>query len=80
MGEFYHGLHHFPTGDSGLRKLELERAVHRYTTHEIFSSFDSSGLTRLVLLAHKHCIRVEIQPAMRYLRVALYRANASPLA
>lgn len=72
MGEFYHGLHHFPTGDSGLRKLNWKGQFIEYTTHEIFSSFDSSGLTRLVLLAHKHCIRVEIQPAMRYLRVALY--------
>ena len=47
LGEFYHGLHHFLTSDSGLRKLNSKGSFIEYTTpNEIFSSFvptDSRG-------------------------------------
>jgi hypothetical protein len=34
-----------------------------YRTCNVFSTFDCDHLTKLVLLAHKHCIRVTIIPS-----------------
>ena len=40
--------------------------------HTPLASYDFNQLTRLVFLAHDLAIRVEIKPAMRYLRIVLH--------
>ena len=74
LGAAYAGIYHIPG-----------RAVHKtdWTNNlwiEIvvlageFATFDGSLLTRLVILAHEFCIRMEIEPANPYyLRLFFHR-------
>jgi hypothetical protein len=63
------GLHHLPVE---ARKIDWSGEWVELTFWSSFSTFDFDELTRLVFLAHDHCIRAEISAAMRYLRVSLY--------
>jgi len=62
----WHGLHHFEENalkkaewlDSNMIELRLDRA---YSVAQL-DTWDFDGLTRLVFLAHDHCIRVGIRP------------------
>lgn len=48
-----------------------ERFV-RLIYHGYISTFDDNDLTRLVVLAHDRCIRVQVAPCMRYLEIMLH--------
>ena len=64
--EDWRGLHHFCTTRmkkvdwTNPRWIELNLS-NRESTGQL-STFDFSGLTSLVFLAHDHCIRVDLQP------------------
>jgi hypothetical protein len=75
FSDFFGGEHHIPAG-----KYRGARGVKEWGTGWCvttwggeLSTFDFDGLTRLVLMAHDQCIRVEVAPAMRYLRIAIWR-------
>lgn len=55
------GLHHFPGGDKALRTTDWSSfVVEVRLMHESLCTFDGDSLTRLVLLAHDHAIRVDL--------------------
>lgn len=68
------GLHHFPGGQRALRAVDWSQDfVTVSLCNEVsMSTCDFDGLTRLVFLAHDHAIRIEVQPAMRTLRILLH--------
>ena len=66
------GLHHFPEGQKALRKTDWSGEYVTFLVYGSIATFDHDQITRLVFLAHDHAIRVEIQPAMRYLRILLH--------
>lgn len=67
---FYRGWHHFPHHVDKVRwDGDFVEWTHRYGD---LCTFDSADLTTLVLMAHDLCIRVELEPAMRHLRIRLF--------
>lgn len=71
---YYGGLHHFPKHDFGLKKVAWNSDNHLSWLDDQgqVSSFDDSGLTRLVLLAHDLGLRVTIEAAtVRRLRITV---------
>lgn len=66
------GLHHYPEGQRALRKTDWSGDHVTFLMYGSVATFDFDQLTRLVFLAHDHAIRVEVQPAMRYLRILLH--------
>lgn len=60
------GLHHFE--EPAMKKVQwshplfIELKLSRFTSMGQLATFDFSELTRLVFLAHDHCIRVDIEP------------------
>lgn len=59
LEEWFKGLHHLPKSASS---IDWSR---RFVELDLFSSmatFDFDEMTTLVILAHKHCIRAELQP------------------
>lgn len=62
----WHGLHHFD--ERSLRKVDwtnphyIMLVLDHHTSAGQLATFDFSGLTNLVFLAHDHCIRVDIAP------------------
>lgn len=68
FAEFYRGEHHFP---EELKKYGPGWAI---TDCNSLSTFDFDGLTRLVLMAHEQCIRVEVSPASpNRIRIAIWK-------
>lgn len=66
--EFYRGEHHFPS--------ELKPFGEGWSMSHlgVMATFDGNDLTRLVFLAHKHCIRAQIeQGGPNRLRIALHK-------
>jgi len=70
FSELYYGKHHIPN----------------YKVHEFgygfcvkhsgngLATFDSNYLTRLVLMAHDKCIRVDVSPiSFRYMRITIWK-------
>lgn len=55
LGDWACGFHHLPM------PKEWGRGVRVHWTGDL-STWDFDRLTRLVLLAHKHCVRIEIGP------------------
>lgn len=43
------------------------------------ATYDRDGLTRLVIAAHDYCVRVEISPAMSYLRIRVHPRSREKL-
>lgn len=59
------GLHHMPR-EQNLYKTDWSGRYVEVVSGSFaggLSTFDNGGLTSLVLLAHEHCVRVEIGPA-----------------
>lgn len=72
-GRFYAGLHHFPGGDKGLRRVDWNHWLFcKWNQHNGLTSYDGDSLTRLVMLAHDLGIRVEVNPRMRYLEIVCH--------
>jgi hypothetical protein len=69
----WQGLHHIDA-----RSLEKNDCRNRWCEINEYggasmATVDGDKLTRLVLLAHEHCIRVDIGPCnMRYVKITLY--------
>jgi len=64
---FYRGEHHFP---GKLKPYGLGWSMSHFGS---LSTFDTDDLTRLVLLAHEKCIRVQIeQGGPNRLRIAIW--------
>jgi len=59
LGDLFYGFHHMDVE----RVKEWGTGIAYNTSHSGFSTFDYDGLTRIVLMAHKRCIRVEIAPS-----------------
>lgn len=58
FSEFFRGLHHVPGGRHRIRKWGTGYCIN-YHPNDL-STFDFDGLTRLVLMSHRDCIRSEI--------------------
>ena len=66
--EFYGGSHHYP---SPIKIFGEGYSINHYGD---LSTFDFNHLTRLVIMAHKHCIRVGIQPSSpRCVKITLHQ-------
>ena len=65
---FYRGEHHFPA------KLKPYGEGWAMSHFGSLATFDDDGLTRLVLLAHDRCIRVQVeQGGPNRLRIAIWK-------
>ena len=75
FSKFYRGEHHFP---SKIKKFGEGWAMSHYGS---LATFDGADLTRLVLLAHDECIRVQIeQGGPNRLRIEIWkRAREGPM-
>lgn len=73
FSELYGGAHHIP-GPSYNGAANVRPCGHGWYVNSSadLATFDGSTLTRLVLLAHARCVRAEVSPAMRYLRIAIH--------
>lgn len=70
FAELYYGEHHIP----GYKVHEWGDGFCVKHDRGGLSTFDYNELTRLVLMAHDKCYRVDISPlAPRYLRIAIWK-------
>lgn len=69
LGFAFGGLHNYP---GNLHRGEWEQDRVAVTTWHDLATFDGPALTRLVVLCHDECIRLDIQPAMRHLRLVFH--------
>jgi hypothetical protein len=68
FSEFYQGEHHLP---SKIKSYGEGWAISHFGA---MSTYDSDELTRLVLLAHEKCIRVQIEQGGPYrIRIAIWQ-------
>jgi len=68
FSEFYQGEHHFPS------KIKSYGPGWSISHVGPLATFDFNNLTRLVLLAHEKCIRVQIeQGGPNRLRIAIWK-------
>jgi hypothetical protein len=73
FSDLYRGSHHIPGSKYKGENVKPYGHGWTITTHEDLSSFDWDILTRLVLMAHDRAVRVEVSPAMRYLRISIWQ-------
>lgn len=74
FSEFYFGEHHIPG-----------HKIHKWgygfrVKHDrgALSSFDFNELTRLVLMAHKYCVRVSVSPlSFRFLSIEIWQRQGT---
>lgn len=78
LSEWLGGLHHFPRAQhpQDMDWSNRHVSISDWNFYAGLSTFDLSGLTRLVVLAHEHAIRVEISPAMRHVELMLHPRDA----
>lgn len=75
FSELFYGKHHIPKR-KGQKSIEQYGEGYCINTHNLFSTFDNNELTRLVILAHKHFMRVEISPASpNYLKIIIFKRD-----
>ena len=78
LGEWLYGLYHLDFGE--IAHIDWSNSYHidlRYYGH--LSTYDTDNLTRLILLAHREAIRVEITPrSNRYLTMRFHRRKHDP--
>ena len=67
LAMLYGGEHHIPG------KLKEFGEGWMVTTTAPAATFDGDLLTRLVVLAHRECVRVQVEPAGFYLRISLHK-------
>ena len=68
FSEFYRGEHHFPA------KMKPYGEGWSMSHYGSMATFDDNELTRLVLMAHSHCIRVEVaQGGPDRLRISIWK-------
>jgi hypothetical protein len=71
FAEFFGGEHHFP---DELKPWGPGWCIK--SDQRDFSTYDYDGLTRLVLMAHDRCVRVEIIPCGKRLQIAIHQRHA----
>jgi len=70
FSEFYKGDHHIP----GRNPIEFGEGWYINHDRGGLSTWDFDSLTKIVLMAHKYCVRVEIKPCTpRILKIAIWR-------
>lgn len=70
FSKFYRGVHHIP--NSGIKEHGPGWAVNH--DRAPLATFDFSDLTRLVILAHDECIRVEVTAVRQnIIRIAIWK-------
>jgi hypothetical protein len=68
LSEFFGGEHHIP---GKVREFGFGWYVNVYGS---LATYDFNELTRLVLLAHDHCVRVELSACnMQYMKLAIHK-------
>lgn len=68
FAEFYRGEHHFP---GKIKPYGLGWSMSHLGS---LATFDDNDLTRLVLLAHERCVRVQVEQGGPYrLRIAIWK-------
>lgn len=71
LGNVFLGIYHL--NRSALRNAEWDNKTFISINYDGgMGTYDGDILTRLVLLAHDMCVRVEIQPNMRYLKLVFH--------
>lgn len=71
LGNMFLGIYHL--NYSSLSKVEWDNPNHiEVNVYGGMGTYDDDKLTRLVLLAHDMCVRVEIQPNMKYLKLVFH--------
>lgn len=72
FSDLFRGEHHIP--GPHYKGANVRECGHGWCvlTCADLSTTDWDSLTRLVLMAHDRAVRVEISPAMRYLRIAIH--------
>jgi hypothetical protein len=69
FSEFYRGQHHIP---GKVKEFGYGWMVNH--DRGDLATYDYNQLTRLVLMAHHYCYRVEIQPSSpRHLKIAIWK-------
>ena len=70
LAVYFNGEHHFPS------KLEAWGDGWAIHSHDCISTFDFNELTRLVVMAHDECIRVQITAKSKgRLTIAIHKRN-----
>ena len=72
--EWVGGFHHFPGGESAIKRIDWKNPYWiEIVVYGSLASNDFYQLTKLVLLAHEHAIRVEVGGASNnYLRILFH--------
>lgn len=73
FSDLYRGAHHIPGRGHKGENVKPHGKGWCILTDGDLPSFDSNLLTRLTLMAHDRAVRVEVAPAMRYLRIAIWQ-------
>jgi hypothetical protein len=61
FSELFLGSHHIPGRGHGIKNFGMGYCINYHPGN--LSTFDLDGLTRLVFMAHRDCIRAEICPS-----------------
>ena len=61
FAELFLGEHHIPGSGRGIKEFGTGYCINYHPGN--LSTFDFDGLTRLVLMSHRDCIRAEICPS-----------------
>ncbi len=72
----WQGLHHLDPAEMKRTVWTNPWFVSLKMASKSLASWDFNELTTLVFLAHDHCIRVDVKPAMRYLELMFHPRSA----